>query len=94
MIKIFLLVSLLQLAEHLFPTDAGAAPIFVHVMTPEQINETFNDHSKGPDAKVNGWAIFADDLSWCHIFVPPLSWATYGIWTHELRHCAEGGFHP
>lgn len=97
MIKLLLLISLLQAAQlatrPLFPTDAGLTPVQVHVMDPEQIDATFNDGSKGKDKKVGGWAITAADLSWCHVFVPPLTWQTIGIWQHEFKHCREGPFH-
>ena len=89
MIKAFLLVSLLSL----LPAHAGETTVQVHVMDPAAINNAFNDGSRGEDMRVGGWAVFAPDLSWCHVFVPPLIWQTIGIWQHEFRHCREGAYH-
>lgn len=92
MIKAFLLAALLHSMPGAFAAVPGT-PIQIHVMTALEIQEAFQDHNPDDERRVGGWAFFAEDLSWCHIYVPPLTWGTLGIWQHELRHCTEGAFH-
>lgn len=87
MIKAFLLAFLIN------PAIVGPLPVQVHVMSPDEINAAFNAGHEGEEKRVGGWAVFAEDLSWCRVYVPPLTWDTLGIWTHEFRHCREGSFH-
>ena len=47
----------------------------------------------GQDIRVVGFATYSKDLTFCMIWVPPLSLTTVWVWIHEILHCNTGPFH-
>ncbi len=89
-----MLAGVLLAAALTLETAAAAVElphVDVHVGPPAAIVELAKARGMSDPDKVVGLAQWWSEG--CEIYVPPLTWRTLSIWTHELRHCTEGYFH-
>ncbi len=70
-------------------------PVKVYVESPDAIQQSY-EKAGGTFPDVKGWALYNSvppSIRNCQIHVPPLTRDTLWVWTHELKHCTEGGWH-